>query len=101
MANQPVTWQKFNALGPVDVLKSIRMKRRRDLSHCQCGVVVGARCAGLSTLQSADRLGFSQHHNHRVYRGCPSLTKISKLQLCGGKCYVDVGGQTGQTGQRP
>lgn len=103
MANQPITWQKSNTFRPVDVLKSIRMKRRRDLSDSQCGVVVGARCAGLSILQSADRLGFSQHHNRRVYRGYPSLKNISKLRLRGGKCYVDVrvAGQKGQTGQRP
>ncbi len=47
---------------------SIRMEKKGDLSDFECGLVVGARRAGLSILKTADLLGFSRTTITRVYR---------------------------------
>ncbi len=50
--NHSITWQQINAFsGEDDLLKfkpSIRMGNKGDLSDFGCGMVVGARRAGLS-----------------------------------------------------
>lgn len=45
-------------------------------------MVVGARRAGLSASQTAERLEFSQYHNHLWGL---KIGKSSERQLCGGK----------------
>ncbi len=57
--------------GEDDLLKfkpSIRTGKKGVLSDFECGVVVGARRAGLSISQTADLLGFSHTTISRVYR---------------------------------
>ncbi len=62
---------QLNAFRHLDVVKddllkfkpSIRMGKKGDLSDFECGMVVGARRAGLSISKTADLLGFS-HNNH-------------------------------------
>ncbi len=44
------------------------MGKKRDLSDFECGIVVGARRAGLSISKTADLLGFSRTTIFRVYR---------------------------------
>ena len=44
------------------------MGKKGDLSDFECGMVVGARWAGLSISETADLLGFSHTIISRVYR---------------------------------
>ena len=44
------------------------MGRKGDLSDFECGMVAGARRAGLSISKTAERLGFSCTTISRVYR---------------------------------
>ncbi len=56
---------------------SIKIGKKGDLSDFECGMVVGARRAGLSISKTADLLGFSQTTISRVYRECSEKEKIS------------------------
>jgi len=44
------------------------MGKKGDLSNFECGMVIGARRAGLSNSQSAQLLGFSHTTISRVYK---------------------------------
>ena len=47
---------------------SIRMGKKADLGDFECGMVVGARRAGLSISETADLLGFSCTTIQRMVR---------------------------------
>ncbi len=60
------------------------MGKKGDLSDFECGMVVGARRAGLSISKTADLLGFSRTTISRFYRERSKKEKISsEWQLCG------------------
>ncbi len=69
------------------------MGKKGDLSDFECGMLVGARRAGLSISKTADLLGFSRTIISRVCREWSEKEKISsERQLCGRKC-LDVRGE--------
>ncbi len=59
------------------------MGKKGDLSDFECGMVVGARQAGLSISKTADLLGFSHTTISRDNREWSKKEKISsEQQLC-------------------
>lgn len=76
ISNQLITWQQLNPFRHVDMVKdnllkfkpSIRMGKKCDLSDFEHGIAVGARLAGLSISEAADRLSYSHTTISRVYR---------------------------------
>ncbi|KAF7640978.1 hypothetical protein LDENG_00001800 [Lucifuga dentata] len=69
------------------------MGKKGDLSDSECGMVVGARPAGLRIAETADLLGFSRTTIFRVYREQSEKEKISsERQFSGQKC-LDARGQ--------
>ncbi len=74
------------------------MGKKGDLSDCVCGMVVGARRAGLSISETADLRGFSRTTISGVYREWSEKEKISsEWQFSGRKCPVDARGQRRMT----
>lgn len=70
------------------------MREKGDLSDFECGMVIGARWAGLGVSQTADSLGFSGlQTTFWVFRQAEKEKISSDQQLCGPKCLVDVRGQ--------
>jgi len=73
---------------------NVRMGKKGDLCNFDCGMVVGARRAGLSISQSAQLLGFSLKIISRVYKEWCEKGKTSSMrQSCERKCLVDARGQ--------
>ena len=60
------------------------MEKKGDLSDFECGMVVGARRAGLSISETADLLGFSRTTISRVYRERSDKEKTSSEQQFSG-----------------
>ncbi len=74
------------------------MGKKGDLSDFECGMVVGARWAGLSISKTDDLLGFLHTIISRVYRKFKKKNiyiyiYILLYMLCERKCLVDVKGQ--------
>ncbi len=58
------------------------MGKKGDLSDFECGMVVGARRAGLSISKTADLLGFSHTTISRVYTIGPKKRKYPVSGSC-------------------
>uniref|UniRef100_A0AAY3ZW74 Uncharacterized protein n=1 Tax=Denticeps clupeoides TaxID=299321 RepID=A0AAY3ZW74_9TELE len=72
----------------------IENKDLLELFDFDCGVIVGARQAGLSISETADLLRLSRTTISRVYREWYEKGKTSsERQFCGQKCLVDARGQ--------
>ncbi len=70
------------------------MGKKGDLSDFECGMVVGARRAGLSISETADLLGFSRTTISGVSREWSEKEKISsKQQFSVRACLVGTRGQ--------
>jgi len=80
----------FPVLMPVNVMTSednllnsklnVRIGKKGDLSNFECGMVVGARQAGLSISQSHQLLGFSRTTIYRFYKEWCEKGKTSSMR---------------------
>ena len=68
------------------------MGKTKDLSAFERGMVVGARCAGLSVSRTATLLGFSRSTVSRVYQGWSTTQRTSRPVVENGSLMKEAKG---------
>ncbi|XP_059206171.1 uncharacterized protein LOC131985141 [Centropristis striata] len=92
----PVSFSALSQFGAtfISSLWVLHMGKSRDLSEFERGMIVGARRAGYSISETANRLGFSRTGVSRVYREwCEKQKTSSERGSCGRKRLVDDNGE--------